>query len=166
MLEAQDEQTDMVLINHEFYIKGDESGIRIVTDVANRVTCAYDGYEGHRGTDIGWRADESQNIIYPHSPGNVVAVEKNWTSAMGYNNMASYGNYVVVQHSDNYWTRYAHLDSVNVSIGQEVTFGTQLGVMGATGNVTGRHVHVELITNLRNNTRIDIGPYLNSSLPE
>lgn len=169
VLEAQDEQISTTLINHEFNVQrnGAADGyVRIVADAANRVRYGYLSYKNHRGTDIGWRTDESQNIVYPHSPGKVVAVEKNWTPSMGYSDMASYGNYVVVQHSDKYWTRYAHLDSVNVSIGQEVTFGTQLGIMGETGMAKGRHVHVELITNLRNNTRIDIGPYLNSSLPD
>ena len=73
--------------------------------------------------------------------------------------------YVVVQHSGRYWTRYAHMASVDVSAGQQVDRGTRLGVMGETGNADSRHVYVELITDLNTNTWIDFGPYLNLELP-
>lgn len=142
-----------------------ESGIRVVSDASNRITCKFGGYKGHKGTDIGWRNDESQNIVYAHSAGTVVQVEKGWTSSKGKSGMASYGNYVTIQHSDKVWTRYAHLRSVNVSVGDSVNRGTAIGVMGESGNVTGRHLHLELITNLRSNQRIDIEPYLNTELP-
>ena len=59
-------------------------------------------------------------------------------------NHASYGNYVVLKHTDGYFSRYAHLKSISVKKGQTVSEGTLLGVMGNTGNSTGRHLHFEV----------------------
>ena len=161
-LEATDIYQTKMLIERTFNVIDED---RIVSDATNRITCGFGDYSGHKGTDIGWRKDEDLNIVYPHSDGIVVAVQSNWSSKMGKSGMESYGNYVVVQHSDHCWTRYAHLDSVDVVVGQEVDRNCRLGVIGATGNVTGRHLHVELITDLSKNTRIDIEPYLTTELP-
>lgn len=57
----------------------------------------------------------------------------------------SYGNYIVVKNNeaDNYhW--YCHLKSIGVSVGQAVTRTSIIGKMGATGNVTGKHLHFEI----------------------
>lgn len=54
------------------------------------------------------------------------------------------GNYVIVKHSDNYWTYYGHLNSVSVSQGDSVSTNTKLGICGATGLATGVHLHFEV----------------------
>lgn len=54
------------------------------------------------------------------------------------------GNYVVVAQEDGYNVYYMHLSKVLVSNGQQVKTGDKLGIMGATGNVTGPHTHLEL----------------------
>ncbi|MYV52393.1 LysM peptidoglycan-binding domain-containing M23 family metallopeptidase [Streptomyces sp. SID3212] len=58
----------------------------------------------------------------------------------------SYGNQVVVRHADGMYSQYAHLSSIAVSAGQTVSEGQQLGLSGATGNVTGPHLHFEIRT--------------------
>ncbi|WP_431963316.1 transglycosylase family protein [Actinacidiphila sp. bgisy160] len=58
----------------------------------------------------------------------------------------SYGNQVVVKHADGRYSQYAHLSSLSVSAGQTVSVGQQLGLSGATGNVTGPHLHFEVRT--------------------
>lgn len=58
----------------------------------------------------------------------------------------SYGNYVQVEHPNGYHTVYAHLSSINVSSGQQVSTGSVLGVMGTTGRSTGIHLHFEVRT--------------------
>ena len=45
---------------------------------------------------------------------------------------ATYGNYVVVKHADSYYTLYAHLDTVLVTVGQTVSTTTQVGTVGST----------------------------------
>jgi murein DD-endopeptidase MepM/ murein hydrolase activator NlpD len=55
----------------------------------------------------------------------------------------SYGNKVVVRHADGSRTWYCHLSAINVSKGESVTHDTVVGLVGATGNVTGDHLHLE-----------------------
>ena len=45
------------------------------------------------------------------------------------------GNYVIIKHANNYYSVYMHLASINVKIGDSVTFGNVIGTMGNTGNV-------------------------------
>ncbi|WP_086560718.1 M23 family metallopeptidase [Streptomyces africanus] len=58
----------------------------------------------------------------------------------------AYGNQVVIQLADGYYAQYAHLSQLSVSAGQTVTAGQQVGLSGATGNVTGPHLHFEIRT--------------------
>ena len=54
-----------------------------------------------------------------------------------------YGKYVIVTHSDNTRTLYAHLNAVYVSVNDAVQQGCPLGDGGTTGNSTGDHIHFE-----------------------
>lgn len=59
-----------------------------------------------------------------------------------------YGNDVVIDSGDGVKTLYAHLDSINVSPGQEVSGGsTVIGSIGLTGRTTGPHLHFEIRKN-------------------
>jgi murein DD-endopeptidase MepM/ murein hydrolase activator NlpD len=57
----------------------------------------------------------------------------------------SYGRWIEIDHGGGYRTRYAHLSSQGVSVGQNVALGQQIGKAGATGGVTGPHLHYEQI---------------------
>ncbi|MFJ2867903.1 peptidoglycan DD-metalloendopeptidase family protein [Kitasatospora sp. NPDC087314] len=59
-------------------------------------------------------------------------------------NGGAYGNEVEIKLSDGHYAEYAHLSSIGVKIGQTVTAGQQIGLSGATGNVTGPHLHFEI----------------------
>lgn len=57
----------------------------------------------------------------------------------------SYGNYVVVQnHEKNNFHWFCHLAQIYVKQGVSITRTTKIGLMGATGNVTGKHLHYEI----------------------
>ncbi|MER6534268.1 M23 family metallopeptidase [Streptomyces sp. 900105755] len=58
----------------------------------------------------------------------------------------AYGNQVVIRLADGYYAQYGHLSALSVSVGQTVTAGQQVGLSGATGNVTGPHLHFEIRT--------------------
>lgn len=57
---------------------------------------------------------------------------------------SSYGNYVIVNHSDGYSTLYAHMTSRAVSVGDVVKQGQTIGYVGSTGVSTGNHLHYEV----------------------
>ena len=51
------------------------------------------------------------------------------------------GNLVVVDHGQQFSTLYMHFSRIDVKVGQRVTKGQRLGLSGATGRVTGPHLH-------------------------
>lgn len=53
------------------------------------------------------------------------------------------GNQVLIEH-DGFWSRSFHLASTSVSVGQRVSEGQGIGVEGSTGNVTGKHLHLQI----------------------
>jgi len=57
-----------------------------------------------------------------------------------------YGNVVIIQHA-NHQTIYGHMQSVAVNVGDCVTAGQVIGVMGTTGSSSGTHVHFEIRAN-------------------
>ncbi|MBK5263488.1 MAG: M23 family metallopeptidase, partial [Peptostreptococcaceae bacterium] len=59
----------------------------------------------------------------------------------------SYGNLIIINHGNGIQTYYGHCDSMNVSVGDQVTKGQVIGTVGATGNATGNHLHFEVRVN-------------------
>ncbi|MEV7072274.1 LysM peptidoglycan-binding domain-containing M23 family metallopeptidase [Streptomyces sp. NPDC093990] len=74
----------------------------------------------------------------------------------------AYGNQVVIKLADGYYAQYAHLSQLSVSAGQAVTAGQQIGLSGATGNVTGPHLHFEIRTTPDYGSDVDPVAYLRS----
>ena len=56
----------------------------------------------------------------------------------------AYGKHVCIKHSDGMVSLYAHMASVAVKVDQSIKLGQKVGVMGATGNASGAHLHLEL----------------------
>ena len=68
-----------------------------------------------------------------------------------------WGNYVAVQGSDGCTIYYCHLSTRAVRVGEKVTRGDLLGLQGATGQATGKHLHFEV---RRNGESINAAEYL------
>lgn len=101
------------------------------------VSCEFMCYPNHTGIDLANYGDTS-TPVYAAQAGTVIRA--GWHSA--------YGNYVMITHNVNgqvLTTVYAHMHSAPyVSVGQQVSRGTQLGTMGDTGNSFGAHLHFEV----------------------
>ncbi|MEV5798137.1 LysM peptidoglycan-binding domain-containing M23 family metallopeptidase [Streptomyces collinus] len=74
----------------------------------------------------------------------------------------AYGNQVVLRLGDGHYAQYGHLSQLSVSAGQTVTAGQQVGLSGATGNVTGPHLHFEIRTTPNYGSDVDPVGYLRS----
>ena len=60
------------------------------------------------------------------------------------NGVRGLGNLVIIDHGMGLRTRYAHLSKVLVNVGERVSRGRPLGLVGETGRTTGPHLHYEL----------------------
>ncbi len=109
------------------------------------------GLDGHDGIDFGL---PSGTPVVSVDKGVVILAQANWI----------YGTTVVIQHS---WGRsyYGHLSVLEVTSGEVVSAGTEIGLSGATGLVTGPHLHFGIKPNNAdiNNLyygKIDPAPFL------
>ena len=100
-----------------------------------RLTIAFS--EGHPGVDLAIRQGTE-----------VIAAESGLVTEAGWSKLG-YGNTIVLHHTNNIYTRYAHLSGMNVSVGQYITKGMQIGLVGCTGRCTGAHLHFEIRENNR-----------------
>lgn len=138
------------------------------TPLGSAICTNYDGrgfpwcYDGHRGTDYllegGFEAmDAGSTQILAAADGVVVEtddgnydrchVEGTDVVCDGYPKEA---NYVIVEHPSGIRSMYWHMktDSVAVSVGDEVTCGDVLGLIGSSGNSSMPHLHFQVETTL------------------
>ncbi|WJE67282.1 peptidoglycan DD-metalloendopeptidase family protein (plasmid) [Bacillus mycoides] len=90
------------------------------------------------------------------SKGGVVELAEFGAGGSGF---GGYGNVVVINHGNGYWSLYGHMSSITVQKGQNIGVGQQVGVCGRTGQVTGPHLHFEIKTAFKFG-QVDPAPYL------
>ncbi len=102
---------------------------------------------GYISSHVGYRWGRLHKGIDIARPSNytIKAADNGTVVEAGYS--GGFGNKVVINHNNGLRTIYAHLSSIHVSVGQTVTKGQQIGVMGSTGNSTGVHLHFEVYKN-------------------
>ncbi|WP_112477981.1 peptidoglycan DD-metalloendopeptidase family protein [Vibrio variabilis] len=90
----------------------------------------------HNGTDF---ATPVGAPVYSTGDGKVTAIR----------NHPYAGKYVVIEHNNVYTTRYLHLSKFLVRQGQQVKRGQKIALAGATGRLTGPHLHFEVLVRNR-----------------
>lgn len=100
---------------------------------------SYFGYRAifgdyHPAIDIGVPTGTK---IHASRKGTVIVTQSNPYAS-------SYGKYVIVEHSGNYQTLYAHCSALKCSVGDTVSQGETIALVGMTGNATGPHLHFEV----------------------
>lgn len=113
-----------------------------VSPVKGRITSYFSSREHpisgkqsfHHGVDIGANTGDP-----------IVAVLSGTVCVSRYD--ATYGNYVVIEHSNGVKTLYAHCSKRLVEAGDRVTRGQTIAKVGSTGDSTGPHLHFELLVN-------------------
>lgn len=104
----------------------------ISSDYGLRKHPIYKTWGFHHGIDI---VAPKGTAIISTCDGTVIATKK---SKFGY------GNRVTISHSNLYKTHYAHLNNIDVKIGQKIKHGDKIGTLGSTGISTGSHLHYEI----------------------
>ena len=99
----------------------------------------------HKGIDIA--ANLGTPIIAP-SDGTVTVT----------GNYFFNGKTIIIDHGQGFITMYCHLDEISVEEEQQLIVGTQIGIVGATGRVTGPHLH---FATYLNGTAVDPTLFLN-----
>jgi murein DD-endopeptidase MepM/ murein hydrolase activator NlpD len=88
----------------------------------------------HGGMDI---AAPTGTAVVASARGRVIDVDDYFFS----------GNTVIIDHGQGFLTLYAHLERIDTRVGQTVAAGTSIGRVGATGQVTGPHLHFSVYLN-------------------
>ena len=90
----------------------------------------------HSGLDIAGTGYGSP--VYAANNGVIVEMRYTYT----------YGNYILINHNNGYWTLYGHMSGFvsGLSVGSTVSRGQQIGYVGSTGWATGPHLHYEIRT--------------------
>ena len=126
----EDEKTKMPVVN----------GVLLaVTPVSGRITSRFAEISNirsgaHTGTDI---ACSIGTPIKAVEDGTVTFASRN----------GSYGNLVKISHGNGVETWYAHCSKIYATVGQKIEAGDVIAAVGATGNVTGPHLHLEIRIN-------------------
>lgn len=94
------------------------------------------GRELHSGIDISGTGYGSP--AYATNNGTIIEMNYQW----------SYGNHILIDHGNGYYTLYAHLSKFvsGLGVGSVVERGQQIGSIGMTGSATGPHLHYEIRT--------------------
>uniref|UniRef100_A0AAU2VIU6 Transglycosylase family protein n=1 Tax=Streptomyces sp. NBC_00008 TaxID=2903610 RepID=A0AAU2VIU6_9ACTN len=106
-----------------------------------------------------WSSGYHTGVDFPVPTGtSVKAMSSGTVVTAGWG--GAYGYQIVIRHSDGKYSQYAHLSALHVRAGQRVGEGQRIARSGATGNVTGPHLHFEVRTGPEYGSDIDPLAYL------
>lgn len=91
----------------------------------------------------GWSPDMHEGVDVHAPEGTPVRAMKSGRVEHA-GSWGAYGLSVMISHGSNVRTLYAHLSRIDVSQGERVSGGQEIGAVGQTGNATGPHLHFEV----------------------
>ncbi len=103
-------------------------------------------YFGYRSSPFGWGRELHSGLdiagvgygapVYASNNGTIVVRTYHY----------SYGNYIIIDHNNGYWSLYGHMSRFQngLSVGSTVSRGQTIGYVGKTGSATGPHLHFEI----------------------
>ena len=105
-------------------------------------------YRGEVSSDYGWRDMDGKNDFHyaldiRGPKGTPVAATDGGTVSFT-GQSRGYGNYIILDHEDGVQSLYAHLNTIDVAVGDKVGQGDTIATIGNTGNAFGYHVHFEI----------------------
>ncbi|HAQ6544889.1 TPA: peptidoglycan DD-metalloendopeptidase family protein [Enterococcus faecium] len=134
--EWYDKFKDLEIPASKGYIKPIADPITVTSEFGWRTSPITGAQEFHNGIDL---VNGNPNTpIFASADGEVIV-------SGDANYFDWYGNWTVIKHADGMYTGYAHQSRVDVSKGQKVTAGQQIGLMGTTGPSTGEHLHFQFM---------------------
>jgi len=125
--------------------------------------CGNNTYDSHRGTDISiwpfnfYKMDNNLVEVIAAAPGTIIdkhdgEYDRNCAAT------SNPANYVLIQHADGSYALYWHMKNGSITskaIGQSVSVGEYLGVVGSSGSSSGPHLHFEIWAGSTSATRLD-----------
>jgi len=136
-----------VKVTHKTYPKASHSRIKLQWPVKGRLSSKFGPRKNrmHDGIDI---AAIAGTHVFAAAAGKVVYADSR---------LSGYGNLIIIRHSSDMFTAYAHNKKNLVVSGQEVKAGQHIANVGSTGRATGAHLHFEV---RRGETAVDPLAYL------
>ena len=153
VLDANDIQNDSITIDTVLFIPGARMDKNALRQALGELFIW--PISGRRSSGFGWRNDPFSGVRSFHAGLDIVGpvglavkvTADGRVTATGYN--ATFGNFIIVKHTDEYETMYAHLSKMFVKNGTYVNQGAIIGQVGNTGRSTGSHLHFAVYKNKR-----------------
>ncbi|PWJ53422.1 peptidase M23-like protein [Dyadobacter jejuensis] len=143
ILNTESKEADLKRDFQALFKSNPEQALRIpcilpTTDLKLGISSLY----GYRRHPIDGTQKHHDGIDIVVKKANVVATANGIIRRVGFDK--GYGNFIEIDHQNGFYTLYGHLSHIFVKPDDKVQILSIIGISGATGNVTGEHIHYEV----------------------
>jgi murein DD-endopeptidase MepM/ murein hydrolase activator NlpD len=162
LIEAKDPRALATILNVDDEFAGriqnaaqDLSAMRSLSEAARRVPLSRPAFQVNQTSGFGVRFDPFDGHPAMHTGLDfagpfLTPIHATAPGVVSFTGVRTgYGNTIEIDHGGGFKTRYAHLQSIGVQVGERVAVGERIGAMGSTGRSTGVHLHYEVWLNGR-----------------